>query len=163
MKILETALFAQQPRYLQELLSDLTLEEETVLGLDVFRLEVDEDLAILIYDLSKVDKILPDILEHLSRHLSALLIAADENVSEIPAEIAAPLDELAGELAEKAIVVAVRAGKKNLQALNAPLANSGFYLSEKGRVIFWNPDEPATVQHIWNMLWNTLQAPVSVE
>ena len=163
MKILETAIFSQQPEYLQELLSGLTVETENLLDLDVYRLEVDEDLVILIYDLSKGDKILSDVLEHLSRHLSALLIITDENVSGISANVSSLLDELAGELSDKAVVVAVRSAEKSLQALNEPLTESGFYLSEKGRVIFWNPENPATVQRIWDMIWNTLQVPASVE
>lgn len=163
MKILETALFSQNPQYLQELLNHLPLEKETVLDLEVYRFEIDEELVILMYNLNTPEKIPIDVLEHLSRHLSALLVVTDERPAKMPANLSSLIDELAGKLSDKAAVVAVRTEKENLQSLNAGIAATGFYLSSKGRVVFWNPETPDSLKQVWNMLWNTLQVHASVE
>lgn len=163
MKILETALFSQNPQYLQELLGHLPVEKETVLDLKVYRFEIDEDLVILMYNLNTPEKIPLDVLEHLSRHLSALLVVTDEKPAKMPANLSSLIDELAGELSDKATVVAVRTEPENLQSLNAGIAAAGFYLSANGRVVFWNPEAPDSLKQVWNMLWNTLQVHASVE
>lgn len=157
MKILETALICPLPEYLEELASGLALEKQSVLDIEVYRYEIDEEFAILLYDLSAREKISPEALEHLSPHLSALLIVTDNEVEDLPAEVSGFIEEFAWNLEQVPTLLALRTDREKLQSLNPHILQSGFYLSERGRVLFWHPKQRDTRQRVWGTLWETLQ------
>jgi hypothetical protein len=161
MKIVETAIISQNPQYLKELTRGFPLEKETVLDIDVYRFEIDEELTILLYDLNTKEKIPPPVLEHLSRHLSGFLLITDTRVAEFPPNLSVLADDIANNLTDIPTVVAVRTEEEKLQALNEAIVNSGFYLSEKGRVLFWAPETEHSKRRIWSTIWNDLQFPAS--
>ena len=160
MKILETAVLSQMPQLIEELTASLRLKKESVAGIDVFRLEVEPDFIILLYDLS-VEKELPgEVVVHLKDHLSALLILFDEVISELPEDGASFIDGLAKDLVHKPTVVAVRSETAKVQKVNLTTNGNGFYLSNFGRILFWHPELSESQKQVWHTLWGTLQ-PIS--
>jgi hypothetical protein len=159
MKIVETAIISQKPQYLEELTQSFPLEKETVLDIEVYRFEIDEDLVILLYDLNNKEKVSDAVLEHLSRHLAGFLVISDTQVTKFPPNTSALIDNIANRLSGKPTLVAVRTDEKKHRALNDTIADSGFYLSEKGRVLFWTPEKENTIRQVWRMIWDTLQTP----
>lgn len=160
MKILETALICPLPEYLEELVSGLPLEKQSVLDIEVYRCEIDEGFAILLYDLSAREKISPETLAHLYPHLSALLIVTDNELEDMPAEISGFIEEFAWNLEHVPTVLALRTDREKLQSLNPHILQSGFYLSGRGRVLFWHPKQRDTRRRVWETLWETLQMTV---
>lgn len=77
MKILETAVVAERAELLGELAAELPLQKERILDIDVYRLEIDEDLVILMYHLDEDQKMAPEMMDHLQEHLGAFLVVAD--------------------------------------------------------------------------------------
>jgi hypothetical protein len=157
MRIVETAIISQKPQYLEELIHSFPLEKETVFDIEVYRFEIDEGLIILLYDLKTRGKVSDTVLEHLSRHLSGFVVITDTQVAKFSQNVSALIDNFANRLTNKPTVVAVRTEENKHRALNETIINSGFYLSEKGRVLFWTPEKEYSIRQVWRMIWNTLQ------
>lgn len=158
MKILETAVVAERAELLDELAAELPLEKERLLDIDVYRMEIDEDLVILMYHLVEDQKIAPEIIDHLQEHLGAFLVIAGNPGGSEFFPGAEAVEELARRLEGRPTVVAVKTETAALKSLHADIRSAGFFLSEKGRVMFWNAASPASRRQVWNTLWQALQA-----
>jgi hypothetical protein len=157
MKILETAILSRDRQLIAELTAPLAAKRETISGIETLRLEIEPELAIMLYDLN-VDKKLPgEVIDHLKGHLSALLIVADETIGAFSEDSVFFIDELAKDLADKPTVVAIRAEPARVHKLSLTTRNKGFYLSERGRILFWHPTLAESQKQVWDTLWNTLQ------
>lgn len=158
MKILETAVVAERAALLDELAAELPLEKERILDIDVYRMEIDEDLVILMYHLAGEQKISLEIVAHLQEHLGAFLVVADNSGGNGFFPDAEAAEELARLLEGRPTVVAVKTEAGALKSLNEDIRSAGFFLAEKGRVMFWNTASPASRRQVWNTLWQALQS-----
>ena len=158
MKILETAVVAERAELLGELAAELPLQKERILDIDVYRLEIDEDLVILMYHLDEDQKMAPEMMDHLQEHLGAFLVVADNPGGNGFFPGAEAAEELARRLEGRPTVVAVKSDADALKLLNADIRSAGFFLSPKGRVMFWNAASPASRRQVWNTLWQSLQS-----
>ena len=157
MKIFETAIISQKPAFLAELTSFLKLDEERILDIDVYRLELAEDFIILLYDLDPEVRLPEEVIEHLRPHLSALLVITDGNFSEMRPSGISMIDELAKALPEVPAIVAVRRETELRAGAAAFVRESGLYLSESGRILYWHPADNASKQRVFRMLWKQLR------
>ncbi len=153
MKILETMVLARDQQYLDELTSSLSVEKETISEVDIYRYVIDEDLVILIHVFRVDKKISEELLHHLIPHLSGLLIVTNSQISRIPESESAFIDKMAQKLEDKPKVMAVRMEARNINYLNHYVRDSGLFLSENGRVLFWNPNLIETHKRVWEAVW----------
>lgn len=159
MKILETIVLSQKPNYFAELMMPLAPDKINVMGIDVYRVEIDDELIIMLYDLNMEEELPADVIRHLQPHLGALLILSDGNFESLGSEEATLLEEFGVALADRPIVLGIRSKKSELGNIPAAIIENGVYLSVKGRILFWDPSIETTKKRVLNTLWNALQVP----
>lgn len=156
MKIFETLILSQEAQFFEELTSFLKLENEKIMDLDVYRLEIDEDLVFLMYHLDPERKIPRGVLEHLGPHLTAFLVITNGEFGEILPSTISTINDLAKDLSGTPTIMAIRADTRLKSLLNETVGRDGLYLCQKGRVVFWDPDSPATKKQVFQLLWKDL-------
>ncbi|MCB0276869.1 MAG: hypothetical protein KDI06_18775, partial [Calditrichaeota bacterium] len=114
-------------------------------------------LAVMLYEVSMEEAVSPEILGHLTPHLSALLLLSDGNFERMDAENQELVDSLVRRMDKIPLVVGVRCKDNNLPRVREDIFRRGMYLSEKGRLFFWNPEVRKSQTHLLTHLWSILQ------
>lgn len=156
MRIIETAILSHNKIYFQELAETLELQNDSVMGINVLRMEIEPDFSVLMYDLPVDKQLSGEVIEHLKDHLSSLMIITDDAIANLSDEGRVFVDEFAKDLINKPTVIAVRSTAEKAQRFNRVSGENGFYLSGQGRVLFWHPAIAVSRKQVWKTLWSTL-------
>lgn len=157
MKIVETAVWTYNQALFEELSQRLPLDKTSVMNIDVYRFEIDDELVVLMYEFQNGVKYPPELLDHLEHHLAGLLIVTESKDALKIAETPEDVDKLAEKLVDKPTVMAVKLAPGKIAAMNGAISEDGFYLSPRGRIAFWHPDAGDSALKVWEMIWQSLQ------
>lgn len=157
MKILETAVIADEYAAAETFLAPLFSQKESILGTNVYRWEISEDLVMLLYIIQPGGDIPEEIYAHLQPHLRAVLIVLSDPTNVLDESLRPALDAMVQKFEPKPVVVSVQLPLPKIKALPDVVKKHGFYLSEKGRILFWHPEVPGTRKNVFLSLWENLR------
>ena len=157
MKLMETLLFSQDEELFEGIISRVPFQQQTVMNIPVYRLEIDEDIAMLVYHFP-LDASLPgQTLTRLKPHIRATLILVHESLVEENPYRGEEYEKFIMELSDIPTVIAVRMKMKNLNYLNEVIRNEGLHLTEQGKIVFWHPLYKPSLLNVWQTLWCDVQ------
>jgi hypothetical protein len=161
MKIKEILVIGINPDYRDTILSTLPLEGYSILGVDIYQMEIDTDLRIIFYDLDLDHGIPEEFIEHIKPHLSGVLVIGDSSFSlkSIPKKDF--VNKLIIELSDIPVIVAVGLNGEDQDKISENLEFSGFYLSKSSRLFLWDPNNVDSIKNIWRSLLIDLQEKVT--
>jgi len=157
MKILETAIIAEKPEFLDALLSRFPVSREKVLDIDVYRLELSESAVMIIYNLDPNKRYSDEILLHLQPHLRGLIIALNEKDMQIETNHADNIETYLKQYPGTPTILAVATHQSLLAVVNKAVIKNGFYLDNDGRILFWNQENAESLKNIWTTLLQAIQ------
>ena len=152
MNFIETAMISVSPEISKSLLDNLFEKNGEVLGVPVYRFEIDADTVAMVYDLVNAPNLPEELLHHLLPHLHSVLIATDAGKNNLSVAHREKMDRLCHKFAGIPTTVAVLTEPKQIKKLTIPVLN-GLFLAENSRIFLWHPDFPALKQHLWESLW----------
>ncbi|GEM_PF-6581842 len=153
MRILETLLISQTPEIFEEVISGLPFRRQELMGLDAYRLEIDDDLAMLLYHLPLSESLPLQVIEPIQPYLQAILLVVHGKIVEANPFSGTEFEKWIMEMAELPIAMAVRMEMKNLNYLNDIIRENGLYLSGQGNIVFWHPLLKPSQLNVWKALW----------
>lgn len=148
----EIAVIGVNPDYKDTLLSILPLDGERILNVDIYQMEIDTDLMIMLYDLDFSQEIPPQFLEHIKPHLSGILIVGDWTLS---AESIPGMDfvnDLIKTFPDIPVIMGVCMDGEDQSAIAVDVENRGLNLSQNSLVVFWKSDDVNSMKNIWRGL-----------
>ncbi len=158
MNILETAIIAEKPEFLNTLLSRFPVSREKVLDIDVYRLELSESTVMIVYNLDPNKRYSDEILLHLEPHLRGLIIALNVKDMQIETDHAGIIKTYLKQYSGMPIILAITAPQSLFAVVNNIVIKNGFYLENDGRILFWNQENAESLKNIWTTLLHTIQA-----
>jgi len=158
MKILETAIIAEKPEFLNALLSRFPVSREKVLDIDVYRLELSESAVMIIYNLDPNKRYSDEILLHLEPHLRGLIVAVNEKDMQIETNHAENIETYLKQYSGTPTILTVATDQSLPAFANQAVVNNGFYLENDGRILFWNQADPESLKNIWKTLLKSIPA-----
>lgn len=153
MRILETLLISQTPEIFEEVTSGLPFRRQEFMGLEAYRLEIDDDLAMLLYHLPFSESLPLQMMEQIQPYLQAILLVVHGKMVEENPFSGTDYEQWIMDMGELPVEVAVRMEMKNLNYLNDIIREEGLYLSEQGNIIFWHPLLKPSQLNVWKALW----------
>ncbi len=163
MRILETLLISQTPEIFEEVISGLPFRRQEFMNLESYRLEIDDDLAILLYHLPLSEPLPYEVIEQIQPYLQAILLVVHGKIVEENPFSESDYEQWIMDMGELPIEVAVRMEMKNLNYLNDIIREEGLYLSKQGKIIFWHPLLKPSQLNVWKAVWAHLPLTESQE
>jgi hypothetical protein len=155
MKTIEVLIVESQTRFNDQLLSTIIAQHEKVLNNDVYRYEIDFNLDCLFYNLDLENSQSLSLVNHLKPHISALLILSDSSFMK-GNDNKDVIDSVTKEFGGIPVVCGVNVPPDYLEELDPQIKNNGLYLSEQGRLCFWNENDHRSMLNLFEMLLTKL-------
>ncbi len=154
MKFIETLVVCPETQLLEELLQSWKPRKIRQFGLDVYRVEILEDLIGMFYLVGRDQEYSPELLDHLQSHLQWLMVITDEKISQLSSRAHKTIEELTARFPGAPLLYALKMEKRNLNYISEPAAKQGFYLRENGCILFWNSAVPQSLRNLWRHLFS---------
>jgi len=161
MKIKEILIIGANPDYKDSLLSILPLDGERILNVDIYQMEIDTDLKIMLYDLDFSQEIQPEFLEHIKPHLSGILIVGDRTLSAKTIPGLDFVNDLIKILPGIPVIIGVCMDGEDQSIIAVDFENRGLNLSQKSLVVFWKFDDISAMKNIWRALLVDMEQSVA--
>lgn len=149
MKFIETLVIAPESRLLEVLLAPWKPRRSRLLGMEVYRVEMAENLVAMFYIAGGDQELSPELLAHLEPHLQGILLVTGEQISQLSARSQKTIEDTGLRFQELPLIYALRLEKRNLNHVSLPVAKEGFYLRGNGSIIFWNEKIAGSVKNLW--------------
>jgi len=156
MKTLEVLIVESQTNFKDQLWSVIQTQHEKVLNTNVYRYEIDFDLDCLFYNLDLENPQSLALVDHLKPHISALLIISDSSFMK-DSNNKDLIDSVTKDFGDVPIVYGINVKPEYLEKLDSEIRNSGLYLSDRGRLCFWNENDRHSMVNVFNLLLSELQ------
>ena len=141
----------------------LSWEQQEVMGVSVYRFEVDSDLALLVYDLNLASPFSPQIFEHVKPHLSGLVVVAPQEVDEVEFSGKSWLSDLLEAKTDIPTVLALQVSEKDYRRLDRKIGEQGLHLGPAARLIYWHAGDEESMRNVWKTLWLHIGLPKEAE
>jgi hypothetical protein len=153
MQILEIMVFEDKEGLFSELSQFLPLVKIEQAHLPTFRLEIEQNLILLIYQVGGNHTLSLPYLKNVFPHLSRLLWLTDQQNFldlKLPEEFQSLFDEYDPYI--PSTIILAGDGQETNQLKESGIG-SGYYLGPNSRLFFWNRSLPADRKRIWQMMW----------
>lgn len=155
MNIFEILVLSSNTDYKDKLISVLPLEQAKVMNTTVYRYVVDNNFQCLLHDVNLENPQGLSIIDHLKPHVSAILFILDPSFIEEDSNERKLLEGILSNVDIVPTVVALNGG----ELPDERFRESGLYLSDRGRLIFWNESDRRSMLNVWQQLLVKLKAP----
>ncbi len=153
MQVIEVLALEQFTGLFEKIAKILPLNRIHGYQIPVWRLEIDPDLVVLIYQFDLAHEVPLFLLDNIFPHIkSVVALSTKENFGEW--KFPSGVDERLNDLSGKAAVVLAIADAEN--SLFEYIVNNGLYLGKKGRMVFWNPVDRESIKRVWKMVLSDL-------
>jgi hypothetical protein len=153
MQILELLVYEENEGLFSEFSQFLPLVKVAQQNLPTYRLEIDRQLVLLVYYLSKDQNYSLQYLKNVFPHLTRLLWLSNKKGFEdltLPEELQAIYEENDSSLPSTIVLAADR---HSTEAESDSIMETGFNLNTNSRLIFWNREDQENVHRIWQKMW----------
>ncbi len=157
MEIYETLFIRNGFEKSLEIFKVLPVDRQEIMGVSVYRYEVNSSLVFLIYDLNLENPFSPQLFEHIQPHLNGLVLVAPEEVDEVEFSGKSWLTGLLEARTAIPTVLALQMADTAFASLDESIRQRGLYLGPAARLVYWSPSYPASVQNIWETLWMRIE------
>ncbi len=161
MTLMETLVLAENSDLLQEVLANFPVDHEHIMGVEVYRLQFDENLVMHIYGFTPDSKISQSLYSRILVGLTGVVVLAGSDFDRFWNETKEIVYKLESHDATIPLVVAIKAGTVQYQSMEPKLKEAGLLLTDYSRLCFWTPDDSASIRNIWQVLW--LELPETVK
>ena len=120
MKIIETALIAPTPEIVSRIFQQLPVTASKIWDIQTYRFEADDDLVILFYDLVNSTMLPQETIDHLKRHIDAVVIVTDAIVDATGTKSSNRMTYFCEQLSDKPTTAAVLSNPERLRLLSNP-------------------------------------------
>ncbi|RMF55264.1 MAG: hypothetical protein D6748_15445 [Calditrichaeota bacterium] len=156
MKLIDTLLITPTKEILEEITSNMPLEEVEVNGVKGYRLEISEDLVFLFYPMGLGDNPDETPLKDIKEYFRGVLLVLHEKYLLDDALMETEMEQFLLDLGSRPVVLAVRMEMKNLNYLNEILQESGMHLAKKGKLLFWHPLMKSSQKKVWDIFFKQI-------
>ncbi|MGH1363216.1 MAG: hypothetical protein ACRBF0_06640 [Calditrichia bacterium] len=156
MKIVELLLVPETKECLHALVDRLDCDAGSVMDIDVYRLDIDDELAVMMFNLLPEESVPDELVEHLALHATGTLVITEGDIAEIDAEKARRIENICEVVADKPIVVAMQAKLESLQKIRKVVFEDGIFLNDKGRAMMWSKTSHESQVRIWRNLFKLI-------
>jgi|GEM_PF-6062023 len=156
MKIVELLLLPENNDVLKTLTEKLNCDVDTVMGVDVLRLDVEDDLAVMMFNLLPEQSVPDEIVEHLALHATATVVITNGDIKDISPDKARRIENICAEVDGKPLLLALKSDPTSFSETNPELLNEGLFLNESGRIIPWAEQDNESIHRVWKSLFRII-------
>ncbi|GAB4366496.1 MAG: hypothetical protein Kow0042_06440 [Calditrichia bacterium] len=159
MTIVETLAIQSKEGLFESLSSPLNLNPVEGLDFPVYRLEINPEMVILIYQITGEQEIPDALWENIHRHLKAVLFISERDTFGDWEPSPMILDKLLDLEERTAMLIALESDEDWTEQIPDYISQKGLFLGEKARLLFWQGEDRDSQLKVWEMVWGELLKP----
>ena len=156
MRILETLVLAQNQRIFEDLSKGLSLGYTDTFNFPVYRLELAPQLVVLFYVISPELKVEKLLLNSILPHIIGVLMVSNRDSFDDMKFPQGMVEEVEKMLETVVSILAIENSENWNEQLPDYIYEKGLFLSERGRLLFWNKEDAESTLQIWKVAFRKL-------